>query len=371
MGEGLKKDLRVSRVGPGGSLNALFFLLIGVISQRLARDGPAAPGKRIEEASDYFIHGLLGSGGYSSIGRAQLLQLGHCDYGGEMPLEPRASWFSPKCIEAQQLTGHLGLKHYFSVVQESGTKSRKALNTRYGLKIKKEGSKSTSEMMGDKLHRQEGNSPDHQLRILNSRSVIKEVGVQRQPGGELSALEGSLCMNGGGRSGSENVGLSNANIGSSTEGASGPKIRPKGIVNGQQVKEVGDLMTGEPATEVPMNGSHNYNGPKVSKFLIGYILTRTKGLTIWHYLGERLDKIDMSMKMRTTYTWTKRPYKASLFLGIGFRYFLRSLGGIRRRPPSRGPEPSVRYHSGRARILTLCQDLRTKGQSQVDSFYGE
>ncbi len=29
MGAGLKKDLRVSRVGPGGSLNAFFFLLIG------------------------------------------------------------------------------------------------------------------------------------------------------------------------------------------------------------------------------------------------------------------------------------------------------------------------------------------------------
>ncbi|KAK4731249.1 hypothetical protein R3W88_024237 [Solanum pinnatisectum] len=26
-----------------------------------------------------------------------------------------------------------------------------------------------------------------------------------------------------------------------------------------------------------------------------------------------------------------------------------------------GPEPSVRYHSGRARILTLCQDLQAKG----------
>ncbi|PKU72225.1 hypothetical protein MA16_Dca006818 [Dendrobium catenatum] len=35
-GAGLKKDLRVSRVGPGGSLNAFFFLPIGVISQRLA-----------------------------------------------------------------------------------------------------------------------------------------------------------------------------------------------------------------------------------------------------------------------------------------------------------------------------------------------
>lgn len=36
MGAGLKKDLRVSRVGPRGSLNAFFFLLIRVISQRLA-----------------------------------------------------------------------------------------------------------------------------------------------------------------------------------------------------------------------------------------------------------------------------------------------------------------------------------------------
>lgn len=100
-----------------------------------------------------------------------------------MPLEPRASWFSPKCVEAQQLTGHLGVKHCFGAGRESGTKSRQTLNTRYGLKIKKEGSKSASETMGDKLHRREGNSPDHQLRPLNGRSVIKEVGVRRQPGG--------------------------------------------------------------------------------------------------------------------------------------------------------------------------------------------
>lgn len=41
-GAGLKKDLRVSRVGPGGSLNAFFFLPIGVISQRLAEKGEQA-----------------------------------------------------------------------------------------------------------------------------------------------------------------------------------------------------------------------------------------------------------------------------------------------------------------------------------------
>ncbi|KAL2247863.1 UNVERIFIED_CONTAM: hypothetical protein Sindi_2638600 [Sesamum indicum] len=55
--------------------------------------------------------------------------------------------------------------------------------------------------MGDKLHRREGNSPDHQLRPLNDRSVIKEmngakrsaeaVGCKNTSVGERSALEGS------------------------------------------------------------------------------------------------------------------------------------------------------------------------------------
>ncbi|KAF3617979.1 hypothetical protein FXO37_34414 [Capsicum annuum] len=44
-------------------------------------DGPVAPEKRIEEASDYFMYAPLGSGGHNSVGRALLLQLGHCDYG--------------------------------------------------------------------------------------------------------------------------------------------------------------------------------------------------------------------------------------------------------------------------------------------------
>ncbi|TYG99458.1 hypothetical protein ES288_A10G196800v1 [Gossypium darwinii] len=84
-----------------------------------------------------------------------------------MPLEPRASWFSPKFVEAQQLTRHLGVKYCFGAGHESGTKSRQTLNTRYDLKITGV----------------EGNSRDHQLRSLNDRSVIKEVGVWRQPGG--------------------------------------------------------------------------------------------------------------------------------------------------------------------------------------------
>nr|GEV74343.1 cytochrome c biogenesis protein, chloroplastic [Tanacetum cinerariifolium] len=101
--------------------------------------------------------------------------------------------------------------------------------------------------------------------------------------------------------------------GSSTEGELGPKIRLKGVVDGQQmnihvlplvgpegrkrlvlpkdgyrfkdcrkVKEVGDLMTREPVTEAPMNGGHNYNGPKVAKFLVGAHIDGK----VWHlYVG--------------------------------------------------------------------------------------
>ena len=36
----------------------------------------------------------------------------------------------------------------------------------------------------------------------------------------------------------------------------------------RKVKEVGDLMTREPATEASVNGGRNYNGPKVAKFLV-------------------------------------------------------------------------------------------------------
>ncbi|KAK4740564.1 hypothetical protein SAY87_032243 [Trapa incisa] len=217
-----------------------------------------------------------------------------------MPLEPRASWFSPKCVEAQQLTGHLGVKHCFGAGRESGTKSRQTLNTRSDPK----GSRSASETVGDKLHRREGNSPDHQLRPLNDRSVIKEVRVQRQPGGERSALEESTRESSGGRSGSENVGLSNANIGENPmprkpKGSSARFVHG-GVRRGRENASsqcsstrrygaevthailpgkarttfnkrvpVPETDTGEPATEAPVNGGRNYNGPKVAKFLVG------------------------------------------------------------------------------------------------------
>jgi hypothetical protein len=37
----------------------------------------------------------------------------------------------------------------------------------------------------------------------------------------------------------------------------------------RKVKEVGELMTGKPAIEAPVNSGCNYNGPKVAKFLVG------------------------------------------------------------------------------------------------------
>ncbi|KAH6557401.1 hypothetical protein KP509_1Z116300, partial [Ceratopteris richardii] len=77
--------------------------------------------------------------------------------------------------------------------------------------------------VGDKLHRREGNNPDHQLRPLNGRSVVKEmngtkrsteaVGCQSTSIGERSVKGRSTSASRCGQSGSENVGLSNANIG--------------------------------------------------------------------------------------------------------------------------------------------------------------
>ena len=37
---------------------------------------------------------------------------------GEMPIEPRASWFSSKCVEAQWLIRHLGVKHCLGAGRE-------------------------------------------------------------------------------------------------------------------------------------------------------------------------------------------------------------------------------------------------------------
>ncbi|KAL2248733.1 UNVERIFIED_CONTAM: hypothetical protein Sindi_2347000 [Sesamum indicum] len=214
-----------------------------------------------------------------------------------------------------------------------------------------------------------------------AKRSAEAVGCKNTSVGERSALEGSPRASSGGRSGSENVGLSNANIGenpmprkpkgssarfvhggvrrgrenassqcSSTRrygaevthailpGKARTTFKQKGTCTRnrhrwcRKVKEVGDLMTGEPATEAPVNGGRNYNGPKVAKFLVGHVC-EDAGLPA---------------------PGQKDPMKLDCSLGLGEEGLLPG-----------GPEPSVRYHSGRARILTLCQDLRAKGQSQA------
>ncbi|KAI3486107.1 hypothetical protein L1887_50381 [Cichorium endivia] len=95
--------------------------------------------------------------------------------------------------------------------------------------------------------------------------------------------------------------------------------------------------------------------------------TRRYGAEVTHAILPGKARTAFNKRVPVPETDTERPYEASLFPGIGFGLFLRSLGGGRRRPPSGGVRAISEIHSGRARILTLCQDVRAKGQSQVSS----
>ncbi|TKY72916.1 hypothetical protein E2542_SST01662 [Spatholobus suberectus] len=55
MGVDLKKDLKVFRVVPGGSLNAFLFLLIGVISQILAMVKKKREQAHLESAVQWIV----------------------------------------------------------------------------------------------------------------------------------------------------------------------------------------------------------------------------------------------------------------------------------------------------------------------------
>ena len=77
-----------------------------------------------------------------------------------MPNEHRDSWFSPKCIEVQPLALNGGGRALDGLGGTTLTKPNQTTNANE----KKPG----SEPMGDKLHGQKGNNPDHRLR---SRSV--------------------------------------------------------------------------------------------------------------------------------------------------------------------------------------------------------
>ncbi|XLU21557.1 hypothetical protein S245_057623, partial [Arachis hypogaea] len=141
-----------------------------------------------------------------------------------------------------------------------------------------------------------------------AKRSAEAVGCKNESVGERSALEERTRASSGGRSGSENVGLSNANVGENPmprkpKGSSARFVHG-GVRRGREnassqcsstrrygaevthaillgkarttfnkrcrkVKEVGDLMTGEPATEAPVNGGRNYNGPKALEGIPG------------------------------------------------------------------------------------------------------
>ncbi len=77
----------------------------------------------------------------------------------------------------------------------------------------------------------------------------------------------------------------------------------------------------------------------------------------------------MSVKMRTTCTWTERPYEALLYLGIGFGPCLRRIGGRLENILVGILEPTVRYHTSKAKILTLNR-YPVREQFQVGSLTG-
>ena len=77
-----------------------------------------------------------------------------------MPIESGASWFSPKCVLAQRLMFKFRGKALLRM------RAGNSVPNRCKLRILSE--QFISETVGDKLHCQEGNSPEHQLRPLNN-----------------------------------------------------------------------------------------------------------------------------------------------------------------------------------------------------------
>ena len=76
-----------------------------------------------------------------------------------MPIEPGDSWFSPKCIEVQPWGFNHGGRALNGLGGEKLTNPNQTANAMVP--------HPESETVGDKLHRREGNSPDHQLRSLS------------------------------------------------------------------------------------------------------------------------------------------------------------------------------------------------------------
>ncbi|KAD4385163.1 hypothetical protein E3N88_25331 [Mikania micrantha] len=94
---------------------------MGHVESRVNQQGPPCKAKYswvTDSEAVAWLREPTGAVAKASLHRAIVTAYGP-EPGGEMPLEPRASWFSPKCVEAQQLTGHLGVKHCFGAGRES------------------------------------------------------------------------------------------------------------------------------------------------------------------------------------------------------------------------------------------------------------
>ena len=77
-----------------------------------------------------------------------------------MPIEFGASWFSSKCVLAQRQILKFRGKALLRMRAGNSVPNRcklRILNVKF-----------VSETVGDKLHCQEGNSPEHRLRPLNN-----------------------------------------------------------------------------------------------------------------------------------------------------------------------------------------------------------
>lgn len=77
-----------------------------------------------------------------------------------MPIEPGASWFSPKCIEVQPLVYPAGGRALVWCGRRNCVPNQVKLRIPVELLP-------GSETASDKIRSQEGNSPDRQLRSLN------------------------------------------------------------------------------------------------------------------------------------------------------------------------------------------------------------
>jgi hypothetical protein len=81
------------------------------------------------------------------------------------------------------------------------------------------------------------------------------------------------------------------------------------------------------ATEAPVNGGRNCNGPKVANFLVGEVPTRTRGVTIWVLSRRETRRNRLVCEFADYVHLGRRPYDALLYRGIELGLYLRSIGG--------------------------------------------